>query len=348
MREQPKTTPEREAYYRRISDYNLAPLWEALKTVQAEEPDPPETAVVWHYDDIRAMLLDAAHLISTQEANRHVLVLENPTLRGQTRATHSLYAGLQLVMPGETAPSHRHSQAAIRFIVEGEGAYTSVNGERTNMREGDFVVTPAWSWHDHGNPSQKPMVWMDGLDFPLVGLLNCGFFEDYGEDAFPLTRPENDSQARYSAGMLPVGYREQPLNTPLVNYPYARARESLERLKAAGPIDPCHGVKMRYVNPATGGYALATIGTFMQVLPAGFSGRPYRSTDAAVYSVVEGSGKTVVAGRSLEWSKRDVFVVPSWSWHYHEAFEESVIFSFSDRPVHETLGLFREQRGEGA
>ena len=170
----------REDFYGRIGARNLKPLWEVLRGQLTVEPNPPETAVLWRYDDVRPFLLEAARLISVEEADRRVLVLENPALPGKTRATQSLYAGLQIIMPGEVAPCHRHTPTALRLMVEGEGAYTTVNGERTSMKPGDFVITRSWSWHDHGNEGRGPVVWLDGLDVPLVGFLNAMFFQDYG------------------------------------------------------------------------------------------------------------------------------------------------------------------------
>ena len=350
MREQPQRSSEREAYYSRIAPKNLAPLWEVLRGVQRDEPQPREVPTIWHYDDIRSVLLEAGTLITAKEADRRVLMLENPAFRGTPppRITHSLFAGLQLIMPGEVAPAHRHTQSALRFIIEGSGAYTSVDGERTTMRPGDFVITPAWTWHDHGNETDHPVAWLDGLDIPIVDLLNVGFFEGYPEDQFPVKRPEGDSTARYGSGIMPIDYEARGKTSPILNYAYDRTREALERMSRHGDYDQCHGIKMRYVNPATGDWAMPTIGTSIQQLPKGFSGNPYRSTDGTVFSVIEGSGRTVVGCESLEWRPHDVFVVPSWKWYYHEARDESVLFSFSDRPVQEKIGLFREQRRKGA
>ena len=347
---QPKTTPERAAYYERIGAHNLTPLWEVLRGLIVKEPRSPAQAAVWHYDEVRPYVLEAGKLISAKEAERRVLVLENPGLKGQSRITNTLYAGLQLILPGEVAPAHRHSQSALRFVVEGSGAYTAVDGEKTIMQPGDFVITPSWTWHDHGNESDRPMVWMDGLDIPIVSLLDASFAEGYPDDSQPLTRPPGDSLARYGSGLLPVGYERKALTSPVFNYPYARTRESLETMRRSAEWDPCHGLKLRYANPVDGGWAMPTMGTCMQLLTKGFAGRPYRSTDGTVYSVVEGKGRTIVTGpdgtkTTLAWGPRDVFVVPSWLWHTHEALEDAVVFSFSDRPVQEKLGLWREMRG---
>jgi gentisate 1,2-dioxygenase len=347
---QPKTTPERAAYYDRIGAHNLTPLWEVLRGLIVKEPRSPAQPAVWHYDEVRPFVLEAGQLITAKEAERRVLVLENPGLKGQSRITNTLYAGLQLILPGEVAPAHRHSQSALRFVVEGSGAYTAVDGERTIMQPGDFVITPSWTWHDHGNESDRPMVWMDGLDIPIVSLLDASFAEGYPDDSHPLTRPQGDSLARYGSGLLPVGYERKALTSPVFNYPYARTRESLETMRRAAEWDPCHALKLRYANPVDGGWAMPTMGTFMQLLPKGFIARPYRSTDGTVFAVVEGKGRTVVtnpdgAKTTLAWGPRDVFVVPSWLWHTHEALEDTVVFSFSDRPMQEKLGLWREMRG---
>jgi gentisate 1,2-dioxygenase len=353
LNEQPKQTAERAAYYARIGESNLAPLWEVLRGLIVKEPRSPALPALWRYDDIRPFILEAGRLITAKEAERRVLVLENPGLRGRSQITSSLYAGLQLILPGEVAPAHRHSQSALRFIVEGRGAYTAVDGEKTIMSPGDFVITPSWTWHDHGNESNEPMVWMDGLDIPIVNLLDASFAEGYPDDRHPTTRPVGDALARYGSGLLPVGYERKAPTSPVFNYPYARTREALEQMRRAEDWDACHGLKLRYVNPADGGWAMPTIGTFMQLLPKAMKTQPYRSTDGAVFSVVEGTGRTIVTGHdgaaiTFAWGPRDTFVIPSWLWHCHEAGGDAVLFSFSDRPVQEKLGLWREMRGNRA
>jgi gentisate 1,2-dioxygenase len=341
----PARTPEREAFYEGIRDFNLAPLWERLHGLVTAEPVTPVKPAIWHYRDVRPRLMQSGGLITAQEATRRVLILENPGLKGQTAITHSLFAGLQLILPGEVAPAHRHTQSALRFIIEGDGAYTAVDGERTTMHPGDFVITPSWTWHDHGNTTAEPMVWLDGLDIPIVRLLDASFAEPGEADVQQVTRPEGDSAARYANNLLPVDWQPAVKTSPVFNYPYARSRESLDTLARNDAPDPCHGHKLRYVNPATGDFAMPTIGTFIQLLPQGFHTRPYRSTDATVFVAVEGSGESRVGDRVLRWEPHDIFVVPSWAWVSHEAAGEAVLFSYSDRPVQQKLGLWREQRG---
>ena len=338
-------TPEREAFYDRIGGYNMAPLWERLHGLVTAQPTTPCQPAIWRYQEIRPYLLQSGGLITAQEATRRVLILENPGLKGQTSITHSLFAGLQLILPGEVAPAHRHTQSALRFIIEGEGAYTAVDGERTTMLPGDFVITPSWTWHDHGNETQEPMVWLDGLDIPIVRLLDASFAEPGEADVQTVTRPEGDSAARFANNLLPVDWKPTVKTSPVFNYPYVRSRESLDTLSRNDDPDPCHGHKLRYVNPASGDFAMPTIGTFIQLLPQGYATRPYRSTDGTVFVVVEGEGESRVGGQVFRWRPHDIFVAPSWVPVSHHAEDDAVLFSYSDRPVQEKLGLWREQRG---
>src|SRR5438270_4900007 len=207
MENQIQDTPERRAFYEKIDDENLSALWNNMAALITPEPRSPCRAFLWRFDAIRERVIEAGALISAKEAERRVLVLENPGLRGQSKITTSLYAGVQLVMPGEVAPAHRHTQSALRFVLEGNGAHTNVNGERTIMHEGDFVITPPMAWHDHGNHSEDPIFWLDGLDIPLVQFLDTSFAEHLGQDEQPLTRPTGDSDARYGANLLPIDHK---------------------------------------------------------------------------------------------------------------------------------------------
>ncbi len=345
MVEKPATTPEREQFYARIRHSDLAPLWEVFGDLITPAPASACVPAYWNYEEVLPFIMESGELITAAEAERRVLVFENPGLKGQAKVTTSLYAGLQLVLPGEVAPAHRHSQSALRFIVDGEGAYTAVGGEKTVMHEGDFVITPGWAWHDHGNDSDQPVVWLDGLDIPIVQFFDASFFESHNADRHQLNRGEGYSLARYGSGLLPDGFSHDRADSPLFSYPYARTREALETMKREEEWDPVQGLRLYYANPATGGHAMATIGAFVQLLPKGFQTVPYRSTDATVFSVVDGYGKTVIGEVAFDWGPRDTFVIPSWASHYHEAEDEAVLFSFSDRPVQEALGLWREDRG---
>lgn len=339
---------QRSAYYEQIARQRMAPLWESLHNLVPKQPKPHAQAAIWKYAEVRDLVMQAGAVISAEEAIRRVLVLENPGLPGKSSMTPNLYAGLQLILPGEIAPSHRHTQSALRFIVEGSGAWTAVNGERTTMHPGDFIITPSWTWHDHGNPSVEeggePVVWLDGLDIPLVGTLDAGFAENYPDATQPVMRPEGDSFARFGHNMVPVRHRVTDPTSPVFSYPYARSREALDTLYRNGELDAWDGVKLRYVNPVTGGWPMPTMATFMQYLPAGFQGKTYRSTDSTVYCVVEGRGTARIGDSTFSFEQHDVFVVPSWQPVQLAATSESVLFSYSDRPVLAALNLLREER----
>ncbi len=341
----PETSAALKDLYQRLDKKSTAPLWEVLGDIVTPEPRPTAVPALWRYEEIRPLLMEAGQVITAKEAERRVLVLENPGMRGASRITQSLYAGVQLVMPGETAPSHRHAASALRFVLEsGAGAYTAVDGERTTMHAGDFILTPSWTYHDHGNQSDRPAIWLDGLDIPIVNFFDASFAEHHPEETQPVTRPEGDALLRYGASMVPVDYTPGSRAVPVLSYPYVRSREVLDRLYRNGPVHARHGVKMRYVNPVTGGYPMPTLGAFLQLLPAGFRGEASRSTDSTVYSVAEGRGRSRIGDSTFAWGPRDIFVAPSWRSVAHEADGEAVLFSFSDRPVQRALGLWREER----
>ncbi len=342
--QEPSIADERRAFYERIGKLHMTPLWEVLGALVPTAPKSPVAAALWRYDEVRSHVMDAGRLISAEEAERRVLILENPALRGQSSITQSLYAGLQLILPGEVAPAHRHTQSALRLVLDGEGAYTAVDGERTTMRFGDFIITPSWTFHDHGNDGSEPVVWLDGLDIPLVRFLDAGFAEKSALKSQAPARPEGDALARYGSNMLPLDF-EQAAHEPtrVFVYPFARTRESLLGISRS-TIDPHHGFKLRHVNPATGRSPMPTIGTFAQRLPARFETRPCRSSDSTVHVCLEGGGRAQVGELSFDFGARDIFVVPSWHALTLAAAEDTVLFSFSDRPVQQALGLWREER----
>jgi gentisate 1,2-dioxygenase len=349
MNAPPPADAARLALYRDMSPLHLTPLWEVLHALVPPQPQSPCVPALWKYGQIRPYLKRAGDLITAEEAVRRVLILENPALRGQSAVTQSLYAGLQLILPGEVAPSHRHTQSALRFIVEGTGAYTAVDGERTTMHPGDFIITPSWTWHDHGNEVDEPVVWLDGLDIPMVRFFDAGFAENGASRSQAVTRPEGTSFARYGHNMAPVrGDAPFGATSPIFSYPYERSREALHQLERGAPLDAWDGWKLRYINPLTGGTPMPTIQPFLQRLPAGFDGRPWRQTDGAVYSVVEGAGTAYIEGPGepvrFDFEARDHFVVPSWQTLRLQSDAGCVLFSFTDRPVQQALGIHKEER----
>jgi gentisate 1,2-dioxygenase len=334
------TNPNREQFSNELAGLNMKPLWERVMRLQ---PGTAAAPTLWRWIDVQPRLMRAAELITTQEAERRVLMLENPALKGTTFATTTLFAGLQVILPGEIARTHRHAPNALRLIVEGEGAYTAVDGERVMMRPGDFVTTPGWTWHDHGNLGSEPVVWLDGLDTAFANLFGANFREDYPQDTQPVLRVEGDAGARYGANLLPLEYRPRGRGSPILSYPYERTREALERLSKSGGAHPAHGFKLRYVNPATGGHPFPTMAVCMQWLPGGFNGARYRGTDGAVFCVVEGKGSVNIGDTRFAYAPHDVFVVPSWELCKLQADTDAVLFSYSDRAAQEALGFWREE-----
>jgi gentisate 1,2-dioxygenase len=343
------TTARRQEYYGRIKSQSLAPLWERYHGLLTPEPVIKAQPYIWHYEDVRASLLEAAGLISAKEAERRVLMLENPAFDGLCKATETLFSGLQLIMPGEVAPAHRHTPNALRLILEGSGAYTSVNGEKTYMEYGDYIITPTWCWHDHGHEGQGPVIWQDILDMPLVHALGPIFHEGYPQDQFPEGPPAGDSLRRYGNNLVPVGYENRQLNSPIFAYPYARTRETMEALAKGSEIDPYFGLKMEFIDPTTGGPSMSTISTFMQRLPKGLKTERYQSTEGAIFTCVEGNGRVWIGDgdkqKAFDFQPKDIFVVPCWSSYRIEAEADTYLFVGSDKTVQQKLGLFRERRG---
>lgn len=340
----PETLQQRAAYYQRIGAEHMTPLWEVLGALVPPQPRSPAVAHRWAYADVREQVMEAGRLITAEEAERRVLILENPALRGQSCITQSLYAGLQLILPGEVAPAHRHTQSALRLVLDGEGAYTAVDGERTTMRRGDFIITPSWTWHDHGNLGNEPVVWLDGLDIPTVRFFDAGFAERSEATSQQALRPEGDALARYGANMVPLDYSPKPSDpTRVFVYPFERTKASLAAISHGTP-DAHRGYALRYVNPATGASPMPTIGACAQRLPAGFETRPLRSTDSTVVVCLEGGGEVKVGEHTWRFDPSDVIVVPSWHAVQFRAGPDTHLFSFSDRPVQLALGLWREER----
>src|ERR1700704_169116 len=304
----------REEFYQRISKRNMAPLWKVMSSVVTKEPVTRCVPHVWHYDDVKSLVMESGGLITAEEALRRVLILENPALRGQSRATNTMFAGVQMILPGEVAPAHRHVSSAIRFVLDGEGAYTAVEGEKAIMAPGDFVITANWAPHDHGNDSKEPMMWLDVLDFPMVNFFETSFAQQYAEKTQPTGRGDGDSLAFYGSGGLPD-------NNP------ARG----------GPAPGLHHT------PAPGAPWRPPRGATRALLPRVLGGEPYRSTDGTVFVCVEGKGSTKVGDETLDWGPNDVFVIPPWKRYAHTAATESVLFSISDRPAQEALGIWREE-----
>lgn len=336
-----------EAFNQDLSNANLGPLWDVLHDLVPAEPKGPAAPFMWSYEAVRRFLMQAGELITAEKAERRVLILENPGLAGTSAITRSLYAGLQLVLPGEIAPCHRHAQSALRFVLEGQGAYTAVNGEKVKMRPFDLVLTPSGLWHDHGNGTDEPIIWLDGLDIPLLLTLDCGYAERYDDKMFPRTRPPGDTLARYGRNMRPVCMSDHDAalkDQPLFHYPFAEWRASLMAMAKSDEANRHDGYKFEFINPVHGGPVMKTISSFCQLVPVGMKTAPRQSTDGTVYTVCEGEGVAEVGDKEFALSPKDTFVAPSWNPVQMQASDDLILFSFSDKAVQEKLGLWRERR----
>jgi gentisate 1,2-dioxygenase len=325
---------ERLSFYAELSPFSMRPLWEVLSDALTPEPRVRSVPYLWRYREVRPRLLRSGEL---------VLMLVNPGLEGRAAATATLYAGIQLILPGEVARTHHHTPSAVRFIIEGEGGYTTVSGEQAPMGKGDYLTTPNWTWHDHGNEGSEPVIWLDGLDLPFVSAVDAIFYEEFGEERQPLSRPVDDSARRWGANMRPVWEQPPGAYSPILNYRWEAARGSLHALRGerGSPFD---GVIMEYINPHTGGPTLPTMAAYLQLLRTGEHTRAHRHVASTVYHAAEGGGYSIIAGQRFEWEEGDTFVVPAWAWHEHAALNgEVVLFSFSDRPILRAFGLDREE-----
>ena len=340
---------KRQEYADRVTKLGVSPLWDQYHDLLTLEPQTNSIPHIWRYTELRELLLEAGRLISAKEAQRRVLMLENPALPGQAKATETLFTGLQIILPGEIAPAHRHSPNALRLVLEGDGAYTSVNGEKTVMKYGDYIITPNWRWHDHGHEGIKPVVWQDILDLPLVKSIGTIFYEAHSGDQFPEGPAPGDSLRRYGTNMIPVGLEPDKLNSPIFCYPFEKSRETMDALSTNSDLDPYHGFKMEFIDPTTGGPAMSSISTFMQRLPKGFKTKRYQSTEGAIFTCLEGGGNATIGDvdndETFNFAEKDIFVVPCWQPYTIEVNEDTYLFIGSDKTVQTKLGLWRERRG---
>lgn len=329
-----------ELFYEDLKRVHGRALW------QTEGPSkvPPTVPYLWKYRDFRPLLFRAAEIVPMELAERRALFMANPGILHDWQASNTLLANLQIIKPGEVAPSHRHAAAALRLIVEGSGAYTAVDGEKSYMEPGDFVTTPGGTWHDHGHDGSAPMVWLDGLDVPLVQFLEAASYEPYPEWKQKLTRPDDASLRLYGSGSLkPTWVRHDAKHSPLLNYKFSQTYATLKSLAELGEGSPYDGISVEYVNPLTGGPAMPTIACFASLLRPGQHTKAHRHTGSTIYHVIKGKGTSVIAGKTFEWDEKDTFVVPSWTYHEHQGAAESVLFSYSDAAILPALGLYREE-----
>jgi gentisate 1,2-dioxygenase len=339
----PDLASQREAFYQELPQFNMKPLWNVVGEALTPEPRVKSVPYLWRWKDVRPRMLRSGELVTAEEAERRVLMLLNPGLDGKVAATSTLFTGVQLILPGELAPTHHHTPSAIRFVIEGEGAFTTVEGEKSLMSKGDYLTTPNWTWHTHGNESDRPMIWLDGLDLPFVSGIDAIFYEPWPDgETQPITKPLDDSIRRWGSNLRPTWQQPSGKFSPVLNYRWSTSRAALHGLRE-NEGSPYDGVIMEYINPYTGGPTLPTMAAYLQLLRRGEHTQAHRHVASTVYHVAEGGGFSIINGERFDWEEGDTFVVPTWAWHEHAAAQgEAVLFSFSDRPILQAFGLDRE------
>jgi gentisate 1,2-dioxygenase len=332
-----------EAYREAMTRAGVAPLWPQMRVALPHDaPRPVTRSHLWRYPDVRPLVLEAGRLTPVEKAERRVLYLVDPGRgAGAMQATSTIYAGLQLLLPGETAPAHKHTPSAARILVEGEGAYTVVDGEKLPMHPGDLVLTPGGTWHDHGHDGNEPVIWLDALDLPLFVYLEGS----YAVEA-PLQKPRNrpdPSEVEYrSAGLLPPRRRDRPAPAyPMMRYPWTRTQAALRQLAAHAE----GAVELDYVNPETGEACLPTMGFTAMMLEAGRTERPPLRSASAVFHVVAGEGQSMVDGARHAWGPKDTFSAPPFAAIEHAARGNGPAFlvRIHDQPLQERLGYYEER-----
>jgi gentisate 1,2-dioxygenase len=342
MNAETKSQISSEAFHERLHANHMYGLWELASQMTAH-PEPKMKAYLWKWSLFESIIEQSGEVVPIGN-DRRALQLFNPGLDGRWATTNSLLGAVQMLLPGESAPAHRHVPTAIRFIIEGTGSYTAVDGERIYMKPGDLVLTPSWTWHDHGNETDERVVWFDGLDLPLIQSLEAMFFQLYDVPQVPLTKPHNDSEKLHGhASLSPTWVREKPLSSPLLIYSWENTYAALMAMQDHDG-DPHEGIRLEYTHPQTGGPVLPTMACYIQLIRAGEKLQAKRETGSAVYYVERGRGETIIDGVRFEWGKGDVMVMPSWALREHHntsASEDAILFSISDTPVLEKLGLDR-------
>jgi gentisate 1,2-dioxygenase len=341
-------TPELLAYYRQLESLDAGALWTVANKIEPWEPSSQSQPVLWRYRDLREHVLRSVALVTPEKAGRRVIYLNNPGRQDVSAAVGWLYSGLQVMHPGECASTHRHSASALRFIMEGSGAYTIVDGHKMTLGANDFVLTPNGTWHEHGVAAEgTPCIWQDGLDIPFVNAMEANFYEVHPQLHQAVTHPLDDASATWSGtALLPHAHGWSQPYSPLFKYEWGPTYEALRRLAGVSDGSPFDGVLMHYVNPLTGGPVMPTIGASMQLLRPGQHTQAHRHTGSFLYQVAKGRGFSVIGGRRFDWQERDIFCVPSWAWHEHanaSQTEDACLFCFSDLPVMRALHLYREQ-----
>ena len=339
--------------YRAFAAEHLSPLWTQTGDLMPPHPRSRAAAHVWRWKALYALAERAGGLVPVgRGGERRAIALANPSLDGRPWATPTLWAAIQYLGPGEVAPEHRHSQHAFRFVLEGEGVWTVVDGDPVAMRRGDLLVTAGWQLHGHHNDSDRPMAWLDGLDVPFAQQVESGFFEAGADGVTDRSTPERSRSERLwgHPGLVPLSRLGPQRSTPLAAYRWHHTDAALAEQLALedegrpGVVEPGHAA-VRFSNPTTGGDVMATLRAELHRLRPGTTTAPVREVGSACWQVFQGEAVAVLDGREVALSEGDCFVTPSWvALQLHTAVGAD-LFRFADTPVLEALGLDRREVG---
>lgn len=340
-------TPELEAYYKELETLGAGALWTVANDIEPWEPRSSSVPMLWKYESLRDLVVKSSELVTPEQAGRRVVYLVNDNRKNVSAAVGWLYTGIQVTRPGESTSAHRHKASALRFIMEGEGGYTVVDGNKITFEVNDFVITPNSTWHEHGVDSNgKTCIWQDGLDIPLINALEANDYAVF-DGKQPLANEVNFSPITYGcAGLIPADKTWDKPYSPLFKYSWATVYPALKEALKVNEVNSIDGILLQYSNPLTGGHVMQTMSASMQLLPSGFKGKAHKHTGSFVYQCAKGKGYSIINGQRFDWKERDIFCVPSWAWHEHHnesVTEDACLFSFNDLPVIEKLGLFQEK-----
>ncbi|MDI1255511.1 MAG: cupin domain-containing protein [Flavobacterium sp.] len=340
-------TPELEAYYKDLEKLGAGALWTVANDIEPWEPRSSSVPMLWKYEDLRELVVKSSELVTPEQAGRRVVYLVNDKRKDVSAAVGWLYTGIQVTRPGESTSAHRHKASALRFIMEGEGGYTVVDGNRVTFEVNDFVITPNSAWHEHGcEANGKTCIWQDGLDIPLINALEANDYAVFNGKQ-PLVSPENYLPITYgNAGLIPADKSWDKPYSPLFKYSWKQVYPALLETAKVNEGSAFDGIIMHYSNPLTGGHVMQTMGASMQLLRAGEHTKAHKHTGSFVYQCAKGKGYSVINGKRYDWKERDIFCIPSWAWHEHvnlSETEDACLFSFNDLPVIEKLGLYQEK-----
>jgi gentisate 1,2-dioxygenase len=342
------TGPEAVAQLNRDMERNsLTPLWQIETNLMSRQPRPQTLAWLWKWPALYDIAERAGALVPIERGgDRRAIALSNPGLDGKPFATPTLWTAVQWLNGQEVAPAHRHTAQAIRFIIEGNGSWSTVEGDRVFLERGDLVLTPPWLWHDHGSKSDERAIWLDGLDIPLNNYLEASFFEPYKGEAQAVTQALNGTVLKYGVGQLRPAWEKRSVEySPIFTYKWADTERALNNLAqvASSPYDD---IALEYTNPHTGGPVMPAFSAWIQMLRPGIQTQAHRQVGSSVYHVFEGSGETIINGVSFRWEKGDFFVIPGWAWHEHHNLagdKQAILFSLHDTPLLQALNKYREE-----